>query len=206
MPNKKTDMQYKVFSSESMKAIELDGKFYLEGYVNTKNKPDSYGDIPTNYEGKPVYDLTRMFSNPVAFIDHENSASNIAGNWVELKEDDFGLYGKLLLRGLDTIYNDEVKDAVSAYMTGFGRAFSIGGRWYFEDQNNPAHLTKAVIHEISLVGVGADSTAVANSVERPKNMEQPENSEQVTEVKADKVSVLSKASQIKKYMEEQKWV
>ncbi len=36
------------------------GRCKYSGYLNTKNTPDSYGDIPTNFNGAAVYDLTRI--------------------------------------------------------------------------------------------------------------------------------------------------
>jgi len=164
-------MQYKTIPITDMKIIDdkENGKFYITGYANNKNQPDSYGDIPTSFENKPVYILDRMNKNPVAFVDHRSSASNIAGNFVELKEDEKGLFFKLLLRPLDEIHNPLTKDAVSAFMTGFGRAFSIGGEWFFEDHDNPNNLTKAFIYEISLVGIGSDADALGDTP-RPKHL------------------------------------
>jgi hypothetical protein len=37
----------------------------------------------------------------------------------------------------------------------------MGGEWRFEDPMNPAHLTKAIIHEGSCVAIGADMNALA---------------------------------------------
>lgn len=148
---------------------DANGKFYLTGYANTKDIPDSYGDIPHSLDGKPVYILDRMKSNPACFVDHYSSASNIAGNFVALKEDDKGLFFKLLLRSLEKIFNPLTKDAVSSYMESFGHALSIGGQWFFEDPDNPNHLTKAVIYEISLVGVGADRNALTDA-DYPKHI------------------------------------
>jgi len=138
------------------------GKFYITGYANTKDEPDSYGDIPHSMDGKPVYILDRMKTNPVCFVDHWSSAGNIAGNFTILKEDEKGLFFKLLLRDLDDIHTLITKDAVSAFRGGFGHALSIGGNWYFEDPDNPNHMTKALIYEISLVGVGADRFALTD--------------------------------------------
>lgn len=156
------DLQYKTIDIVQMKVFSENGKKYMTGYANTKGHADSYGDIPMSLNGEPVYDLARMKTNPVAFIDHLASASNIAGNFVELQEDEKGLRFKLLFRELDDIYSNEVKDAVSAFITGFGRALSIGGKWIHGDDNNPAHLTKAIIYEISLVGICADAQALSD--------------------------------------------
>ena len=143
--------------------------FYAQGYANTKNKADSYGDIPTNFKGKPVYDLKRMKSNPVMLIDHYNSATNIAGKFIELKEDDNGLYFKLQFRPLKEIHSPGLKDAVQSFISGYAKALSIGGRWLFEDPENPKHLTKAMVHEISGVGIGADPLALMGKPTRKNN-------------------------------------
>ena len=134
--------------------------YIISGYANTKNKADAYGDIPTNYNGNPVYDFKRFKLNPVLFVDHNNSASFIAGKFITYKEDDKGLLFKAILRPVDSIHNPLVKDAVQAFMDGYGKALSIGGRWHFEDNKNPTHLTKASIHEVSIVGIGADQYAL----------------------------------------------
>lgn len=165
------DITTKLIPITESKVVEEDGKVYLTGYANTKGNEDSHGDIPANYEGKPVYRLERMKTNPVCLVDHRNSSASIAGNFVELSEDEKGLWFKLLFRSLDDIYNPTTKDAVSAYMKGFGRALSIGGRWYYEDENNRNNLTKAVIFEISLVAIGSDGNALTNA-DYPKHLKQ----------------------------------
>jgi hypothetical protein len=167
---------FKTFELTDLDVKDSGDGFYVgEGYANTKNHPDAYGDVPTNYKGKSVYDLSRMKSNPVMLLDHEVSASMIMGKFIELKEDDNGLYFKSIFRPLDQVYNDNVKDAISAYINGFASALSIGGRWHFEDDKNPTHLTKAEIHEISGVAVGADPMALyskpSETIEKSKETE-----------------------------------
>lgn len=158
----------KTFELEELSIKEAaDGSFIGEGYANTKNKPDSYGDIPTNFKNQPVYDLSRMKSNPVMLLDHQNSAGQILGKFIHLEEDSSGLFFKNQFRPLAQVHNPVVKDAISAFTNGFARALSIGGRWFFEDEENPKHLTKAVIHEISGVAVGADSSALFRSQPKP---------------------------------------
>ena len=70
----------------------------------------------------------------------------------------------------------DVAHAIEAYKEGFARGISIGGLWYFDDPENPKHLTRAYIHEISLVGVGADSRALVE-----KQIEPSEDGEAETE-------------------------
>jgi hypothetical protein len=142
----------------------------LSGYLNNKLIPntdleavDSYGDVPT---GKNVYDIERLINNPVALVDHNNSASCIAGNYIFLKEDKQGLKFIEVLRPLEDIFEDRTKDAVSAWSKGFGVAYSIGGRWYYDqEQSKPDEgkwaLVKAIVHEASHVGIGADKWALS---------------------------------------------
>jgi hypothetical protein len=138
------------------------GRCSYSGYLNTKGVADSYGDIPYNLNGQPVYDLTRMMTNPVVLVDHENSTGMIAGRLTKIVEDQRGLYVEFELCNPDTeAKNPKVAHAVKMWEIGFARALSMGGEWRFEDPMNPAHLTKAIIHEGSIVAIGADMNALA---------------------------------------------
>lgn len=141
----------------------------LKGFLNNKLIPgteegaqDSYGDIPT---GKNVYDMGRLINNPVGLCDHDNKSCGIAGNFIFLKETKQGLQFKEILRPLDEIYCDDTKDAVSAWGNGWGKAYSIGGRWLYDwELSDPATnkyiLVKAILHEASHVAIGADQWAL----------------------------------------------
>lgn len=143
----------------------------LKGYLNNKlipgtNEPakDSYGDIPT---GNKVYDVKRLESNPVALVNHDNNAAGIAGNYIYLSENEQGLQFKLILRPIDTVHNPITKDAVQAWSDGFGKAFSIGGKWLYDmelskPEDNEYILVKAILHEASLVAIGADQYALSS--------------------------------------------
>lgn len=153
----------KTFEFTDMKLESNDsGDTFISGYVNTKNTADSYGDIPTNYQGKPVYDLSKYVKNPVLLLDHVNSGANVVGRAVEFYEDEIGLFVKFLL--MKNPVNEDVAHAINAVKEGLLKGFSIGGRWAFEDQQNPAHLTRALISEISVVAIGADSNSLITNV------------------------------------------
>lgn len=185
----KNDKDYvvKTFSVEDVKVVEEKGKTYVSGYANTKNKPDSYGDIPTNFNGQPVYDLSRFKKNPVMFMNHDTLTHCAIGTFVELVEDEIGLFFKALLMPIDECYYDKVKQTISAFKLGVLRALSIGGRWYFDDPKNPSHLTRAYIYEISVVGVGADEDALAMT---PKPKSHSGKQDQVAEDEAKELEVL----------------
>lgn len=148
--------------------VSAEGKTtYITGYANTKNHADSYGDIPT---GNNVYDLERILKNPVAIADHVNSVGHIVGSFTELVENDKGLYFKLRL--MENPQTEIAKHAVEAYKAGYGVALSIGGDWYYgaENPDGTRLLTKAVLHHIALVAIGADDNALTNTA-RPKMKE-----------------------------------
>lgn len=153
------------------------GEIYLSGYANTKGVADSYGDIPFNLNGEPVYDLESRFkSNPVILVDHNYTVESIAGVAVfgehGTREDERGLFVKIRL--MNNPKTPQTQHAIEAYKEGFGRALSIGGKWIYNDESNRNHLTKAIIHEISLVAIGADGQALL-STERPKSAGNSEN-------------------------------
>ncbi len=144
-----------------------DGVLYVEGYANTKDVCDRYGDIPTVFPSlrNYVYELTEFRKNPVMLINHENKVENIAGSFISLVEDAVGLRFKAAFSKSDLPL---VAHARTVYAEGHGKALSIAGRWFFEDKDNPNHLTYADIFEISLVGVGADPNAIGSVVNQPE--------------------------------------
>jgi HK97 family phage prohead protease len=150
-------LERKSFALNEYKAVAEDGGFYVSGYANTKNHPDSYGHIPT---GDNVYDLSIFKFNPIAVMDHNANLDSIFGVFTEIKEDEVGLFVKLKL--MENPQTERAKHAVELYKTGFARGFSICGIWEFDPQNKN-HLIKATIYEISGVAIPADHLSLANT-------------------------------------------
>jgi HK97 family phage prohead protease len=156
---------FKTLPLENIKAGTDDaGNVYVEGYANTKGHPDRYGDIPTVFGAirSYIYDLTNFSKNPVGLLNHWNQAENIAGSFNPVlggacEEDEKGLRVRFVFSNSDY---PPVAHVRTLAQEGHWRAFSIGGKWSYEDKDNPMHLTHAEIYEISLVGVGADPDAV----------------------------------------------
>lgn len=197
------EMQHKQFSITDFKSGKMDdGRTFIEGYANTKGSADRYGDIPTVF--KPlrdyVYDLKEFKKNPVLLLDHMNSVENIAGSFSEkvggfVYEDEKGLKFKAIFSDSDFA---PVKHARTVYSEGHGKALSIGGKWFFENKDNLNELTLADIHEISLVGVGADPNALTTKKigEKDLNSESAKGQADITDdTKAGRV--LSKANEDK---------
>lgn len=155
---------HKQFAIEDCKVSSENGKVFIEGYANVKGKKDRYGDIPTVFSALRdyVYELKDFKRNPVCLLDHDNSVGSIVGSFNEklggyITEDDIGLKFKMVFSESDLPI---VAHARKVYEEGHGKALSIGGRWNFENKDNPNYLTLAEIYEISLVGVGADPSAL----------------------------------------------
>ncbi len=158
----KPELKRKLFEITDFKASMEDGKVVIQGYANTKNKPDRYGDIPTVFSAlrDHVYDLTEYLKNPIMLIDHQNRIDHVAGSYPIVREDEKGLFVKGVFSNSDFPL---IKHARTVYLEGHAKAFSIGGYWYFEDKDNPTHLTLAEICDISVVGIGADPDALGVS-------------------------------------------
>lgn len=173
-------LSQKILSISDAKVTEADGKVYIEGYANTKNRKDRYGDIPTVYTKVRAfcYDIEQYRKNPVLMIDHWNSVDHVAGSIVEIKEDENGLWFKAQFSGSDLPL---IKHAREVYREGHAKGISIGGIWHFEDPENPDHLTLAEIFEISLVGIGADPNALASAMEKAMKLMADEEADKQTQ-------------------------
>jgi len=150
----------KILNLENAAVKETDGLVFIEGYANTKNRADRYGDIPAVLQGKRdfVYELSQFKKNPVLLIDHVNRLDHLAGSVVEIYEDEKGLYFRALF---SASRHPTVAHARSIYREGHAKGISIAGRFHYEDENNPNRLTLAEIFEISLVAVPADPDSLA---------------------------------------------
>jgi len=157
----------RVFPIKDLKATKAeDGTIKIRGYANTKGNKDRYGDIPTVFPAlrNYVYELNQFSKNPVMLVDHKNSATWIAGSFDVLREDELGLYFEASFTKSDY---PPVAHVRQVYAEGHGRALSISGRFFWEDKDNPNHLTYVDMIEISLVGVGADPNALGFADEKP---------------------------------------
>jgi HK97 family phage prohead protease len=190
-------LSQKILSISDAKMSEADGKVFIEGYANTKNRKDRYGDIPTVFtKVRPfVYDIEQYRKNPVLMIDHHNNIDHVAGSVVEIKEDENGLWFKAAFSNSDLPL---IKHAREVYREGHAKGISIGGVWHFEDPENPDHLTLAEIFEISLVGIGADSNALATAMEKAMKLLADEQADKQTQA-----SMLHQAkSEIDRWLED----
>lgn len=161
----------KILALEEGAVKQHDGLIFIEGYANTKNKADRYGDVPRVYPQKRnyVYELKEFKKNPVLLIDHVNRIDHLAGSVTEIYENEKGLYFKALF---SASAHPTVAHARQIYTEGHAKGISIAGRFHYEDTINPDILTLAEIYEISLVAVPADPDSLAraeNTEEKPSS-------------------------------------
>lgn len=164
----------KILPLEHTDISEKEGLLFIEGYANTKNTADRYGDIPTVFPLKRsyVYDLKEFRKNPVLLIDHVNRLDHLAGSVTDIFEDDKGLYFKALFSCSE---HPTISHARQIYREGHAKGISIAGRFHYEDALNPDHLTLAEIFEISLVAVPADPSSLAGPSSDEKQTPQHAN-------------------------------
>jgi len=180
------------------KSYEKDGLLYIEGYANTKNNADRYGDIPIPTKERGfVYELTEFKKNPVMLLDHVNQVDHIAGSFLEVAEDEIGLKFKAVFSNSDLPL---IKHARTVYAEGHGKALSIAGRWHYEDKNNPSILTLAEIYHISPVGVGADPNALTTAMQKALKVIEDKESNDINV----KTSLLNAKAEIDKWIEAEK--
>lgn len=184
---------HREFEITDFKAEErADGALEISGYANTKHIADRYGDIPTEFNRSYVYDIVEFLKNPIMLLDHDGEVKNVAGSFAECREDEKGLFVKGVFTKSDL---PTMKHARTLIKEGHLKTFSIGGRWMYEDLENPNHLTLAKIYEISIVAVPADPNATfapVNEKDAPK-AEVKENKPQAKDINfkplADKITL-----------------
>ena len=166
----------KILPLQEASVKQENGLVYIEGYANTKNMADRYGDIPTVLKTKRnfVYELTEFKKNPVLLIDHVNQLDHLAGSVTEIFEDEKGLYFKALFSASN---HPTVAHARQLYKEGHAKGISIAGRFHYEVPSNPNLLTLAEIYEISLVAIPADPRSLAAPA-KPANTDEEQRKEQ----------------------------
>ena len=185
----------KILPITKFKATEKDGSLFIEGYANTKNHADRYGDIPTVHKDirDYVYDIEDFQKNPVMLLDHHNDIEHIAGSFVEIEEDNIGLRFKAQFSNSDLPL---IKHARQVYKEGNAKGISIAGIFYYEDKDDSSHLTLADIFEISLVAVPADpnalATAMGKAIDNINDTDEQSRASELHNIKAGIDKVLEK--------------
>lgn len=126
--------------------------FQFEGYASVWGRVDSYGDTVLKGAFEDSLEKERM---PLMLYGH--NANRVIGKWVEMREDDRGLY----VVGELTPGHSEAKDIQALMVHGAISGLSIGGyttEW--EDKADRGKIIKSFdLYEISLVSMPAEDEA-----------------------------------------------
>jgi HK97 family phage prohead protease len=127
----------------------------FEGYASTFGNIDSFGD--TIMKGSFSDTLTdRQY--PVLMLANHSSSFAI-GKWLELMEDDTGLYGMGELTPGNTIASNVYASMKHGAISGLSIGFRIAAGGAEEIEGGGRRITKVQLEEISVVGFPADSSA-----------------------------------------------
>jgi len=145
----------------NLKQIESkDGGHGFEGYASVFDGVDSFGD--TILKGAFAESLQKMKRKPLMLYGH--SSNNVIGKWLDMKEDETGLYVVGEFTPNHTLAKDVHASLAHGAIDGISIGFRvpIGGAEELEDGGRK--ISKVDLVEVSIVGFPADDAARVNSV------------------------------------------
>lgn len=128
----------------------------IEGYLSTfKNVTES--DRQGDYVERGAFTETikRFMRNPVLLADHTNRVENMAGSFVELREDDHGLWFRAVLSNSDT---DRMRGLRALVAEGHLKTTSMGGIFHYRSDGRG--IVKVDLLEGSLTPIPANPDAI----------------------------------------------
>jgi HK97 family phage prohead protease len=159
-------MKLKRATITDFKMLGDDGPGRIEGYANVFGVIDSYGDV--TMPGTFAQDLPEFLSAGYLTVDHDWSMSAIAGDIVEAREDQRGLFFAA------EFYTDEKSQAVRRKMQERierGKTIELSIGYWTEDQEQADYmgqrvnmLKRARVREVSLVMAAANPASTVASV------------------------------------------
>lgn len=140
--------------SAGLKFDTATGQF--EGYASVFDGVDAYGDTIQ----KGAYQETLENRNRPVMMYFNHNPDNVIGKWVEMREDEKGLFVKGELTNGHSMASDVRASLKHGAITGLSIGFNIpkGGSEYDEEKSIRI-LKKINLHEISIVTVPADNDA-----------------------------------------------
>lgn len=145
----------------SLKSTSETGQF--EGYASTfGGEPDSYGDIiAAGAYAETLAAHKAAGTMPKMFWQHDPDQP--IGKWLDMKEDDTGLW----VKGQLNMGVQRAREAYELLKAGDIDGMSIGYRikgYEKDDDKGVWTLTKLDLYEVSVVSIGANSSALVSAV------------------------------------------
>lgn len=132
----------------------------FEGYASTFNQVDSYGDtiLPGAYK-----ETIKNRKRPIKmFLEHWRE--NVIGKWIEMKEDDVGLWVRGELTPGHSIASDVYASLKHESIDGLSIGYRVPVGGAEDNDHGGQNLAKIELHEISVVTMPADDTARIHAV------------------------------------------
>lgn len=155
----------------SVKVAEGGTGYEFEGYASTFGNVDSYGDTIVKGAYAETIDLEKR-SRPVAL--RWNHYGPVIGKWLEMKEDENGLY----VKGSLTPGHSVAEDAAASLKHGAISGLSIGYAVHEDDieyENSVRVLKKIKLFEISVVEEPADNHARISDIKSADSLKDIES-------------------------------
>lgn len=149
-------MQNKLLTLDSA-GVKFDSEHgTFEGYASVFGGVDSYRD--TILKGAYAETIQNRDRPVMMYFNHD--PSQVIGKWVEMREDDTGLYVKGELTAGHSLASDVRASLKHGAITGLSIGFRIpkGGSEY-DEEKEVRILKKIELHEVSVVTVPADNDA-----------------------------------------------
>jgi HK97 family phage prohead protease len=128
----------------------------LEGYLSTfKNVTESDRDGDYVEPGAFRQTIPAFMKNPVLLVNHDHSVENLAGRFIELVEDQLGLWFRAELSNAPS---DRMRHIRALVVEGHLRTTSMGGIFHYKDDGRG--IFKVDLIEGSLVAIPSNPDAI----------------------------------------------
>ena len=144
----------------NLKFNQAENERQFEGYASVFGGVDSFGD--TIVKGAFAEGLEKMKRKPLMLYGH--SSHNVIGKWVDLAEDDTGLFVKGELTPGNSLANDVYASMKHGAIDGISIGFRIAANGAEEREDGGRTITKIDLVEVSVVGFPADDSARVHQV------------------------------------------
>ena len=132
----------------------------FEGYASMFGGIDVFGD--TILAGAFTESLESMKRKPLMLYGH--NSQNVVGKWLEIREDDVGLWVQGEFTPNHTLSNDTYASMRHGAIDGLSIGFNIAPGGAEELENGGRRITKINLVEVSIVGFPADDDARVSQV------------------------------------------
>lgn len=157
------------FNQPGVASAEDDRIF--QGYASVFGGVDSFND--TILKGAFMESLESMERMPLMLYGHNQN--NVVGKWLEMEEDDTGLFVKGQFTPNHSLADDVYASARHGAIDGLSIGFRVKKDGAEELENGGRRITKVDLVEVSIVGFPADDAARVTQIKMSDEIKQIES-------------------------------